>query len=139
MNVIPYINFDGRCDEALDFYKKAVGAQVEFLMRNNEAPEPSAMQMPAGSEKKVLHVSFRIGDTVINGSDGYARGKPDFHGISLSLNVKTPAEAEKAFKALCEGGKVDMPLAKTFFSPSFGMCQDKFGMPWMVYVPQPMQ
>jgi len=139
MNVIPYINFDGKCDEALDFYKKALGAQVDFLMRNDEAPEKPVMPMAPDSAKKVLHVSFRVGDTIIQGSDGYAGGKPDFQGFTLSINVKDTAEAERVFKSLtADGGKVNMPLTKTFFSPAFGMCLDKLGMPWMVYVPQAM-
>ena len=135
MQVHSYINFDGRCEEALDFYKKALGAQVEFMMRNEETPEPPPPGMLApGSEKKVLHVQFRIGDTVLMGSDGCAKGDAKFEGISLNLFLEDVAQSERYFKALSEGGQVKMPLSKTFFSPSFAMLTDRFGIHWMIYV-----
>jgi PhnB protein len=138
MQVQPYLFFDGRCEEALDFYKKALGAQVEMMMRFKEAPpsekpgEGCSGPMPDGN--KIMHASFKIGDTVVMASDGMASGKPEFKGISLSISVKNDAEAEQKFKALSDGGVVQQPLIKTFFSSSFGMVADKFGVGWMIVV-----
>ncbi|MCK9914760.1 VOC family protein [Microbacteriaceae bacterium K1510] len=141
MNVQPYLSFEGRCEEALDFYKKAIGAQVEVMMRFKEAPaggdkpgESCAGPMPDGN--KIMHSSFKVGDTVVMATDGMASGKTEFKGISLALSVKDDAEAQQKFKALSEGGAVLQPLMKTFFSSSFGMVTDKFGVGWMVVVPQ---
>jgi PhnB protein len=135
MQVQPYLFFDGRCDEALDFYKKAIGAEVSMLMRYSESPAPMPPDMvPKGSENKVMHSAFRIGDSLVMASDGSCLGKPNFQGFSLSLSAKTEAEAKRLFDALAEGGKVTMPLGKTFFSPSFGMLADRFGVSWMVIV-----
>jgi PhnB protein len=134
MLVQPYVFFDGRCEEAIEFYKKAVGAKVEMLMRFKDNPEPPKEGCVApGSDDKVMHACFKIGETSIMASDGMAMtGKPSFQGFSLSLTVKTEAEAKKMFAALGEGGKVCVPLAKSFFSPSFGMVNDRFGVSWMV-------
>ena len=135
MQVQPYLFFDGRCEEALEFYRSAVGAKVEMLMRNKESPEPPPPGMiPPGSENKILHASFRIGDTTLMASDGHCAGKPIFKGFSLSLTTANEAEAERLFGALGNGGQVQMPLTKTFFSPRFGMVTDRFGVPWMVSV-----
>ena len=135
-----YLFFDGRLEEALTFYKKTLGIEVEMLMRFKENPEaanhPEAC--PPGAEEKIMHSSFRLGDQRVMASDGYAKGKPEFKGFALSLSVKTEGEADKLFAALGAGGKVEMPLGKTFFSPKFGMLQDKFGVGWMVLVEQPM-
>lgn len=133
MLVEPYLIFDGRCEEAIDFYKKAIGAQVTSLMRFKENPEPSAN--PHGAGEKVMHASFRVGDTTIMASDGRNQGKPNFQGFALTIAVKTEAEAKKVFNALADGGRVEMPLGKTFFSPSFGMLADRFGVNWMVIIP----
>jgi PhnB protein len=130
----PYLDFDGRCEEALDFYRKAVGAEVLMLMRFKDAPEPARAQCGPVSLDKVMHSRVRIGDSDIMASDGRCTGKPNFHGIALSLTAPDPAAAERAFKALSDGGSVTMPLSKTFFSPAFGMVADKFGVGWMVYV-----
>src|ERR1700754_948173 len=133
MQVQAYLNFDGRCEEAVEFYRKAVGAQVEMMMRNKESPEPPPPGMlPPGNENKILHTSFRIGDTVVMASDGPCGGKPNFQGISLALSVASDAEAKIKFAALSDGGQVHMPLTKTFFSSSFGMLADRFGVNWMV-------
>ena len=132
MQVQPYLDFDGRCDEALEFYKKAVGAKVGMLMRFKEAPDRSMMS--PGSEDKVMHSSVQVGDSTVLMSDGRCTGKPNFHGIALTISAKTEAEADEIFNALAEGGKVNMPLTKTFFSPKFGMVADKFGVGWMVLV-----
>ena len=135
MNVQPYLFFDGRCEEALEFYGSALGAEVTMLMRNNESPEPPPPGMvPPGSEKKILHASFRIGETTLMASDGHCQGKPEFKGFSLSITVASEAEADRVFAALGNGGQVQMPLSKTFFSPRFGMVADRFGVGWMVIV-----
>ena len=137
--VQPYLFFDGRCEEALDFYKSALGAKVEMMMRFKDSPEPVPAGMCApGSENKVMHAAFHIGDTLVMASDGMAGGKPEFKGFSLSVNAANEAEADKLFGALGKGGKVIMPLGKTFYSPRFGMVTDKFGVGWMVIVPQKM-
>ncbi|MDB5800094.1 MAG: hypothetical protein JWL63_1033 [Rhodocyclales bacterium] len=139
MLIQAYLNFDGRCEEAIDFYTKAIGAKLEMLMRYNEAPEaPPPGMVAANSAEKVMHSSFRIGDSVVMASDGYCGGKASFHGVTLSLSVANEAEADRAFAALSEGGKVQMPIGKTFFSPRFGMLEDRFGLGWMVIVPAPM-
>jgi PhnB protein len=132
MNIQPYMSFEGRCDEAIEFYKKAIGAKVEMLMRFKECPDQS-MASP-GSADKVMHAALRAGDATLLMSDGRCGGSPNFSGISLALYVANEAEADRTFSALAEGGKVNMPLAKTFFSPKFGMVSDKFGVGWMVLV-----
>ncbi len=129
----PYLNFDGRCDEALEFYKQAIGIKVNMLMRFKEAPDKS--MMTPGTEEKVMHASFTFGESIVMASDGHCAGKGGFHGINLSLNVPDAATAEKYFNALAQGGQIQMPLAKTFFSPAFGMLADRFGVNWMVHVP----
>lgn len=136
MDVQPYLFFDGRCEEALEFYKKALGAEVKVLLRFKDNPEPQPGMTPPGAENKVMHANFRIGDTEMLASDGRCLGQPKFQGFSLSLWAKTEAEADKKFAALADGGQVQMPLAKTFFSPRFGMVADKFGIGWMVLVSQ---
>jgi len=133
MTVQPYLYFDGRCEEAIKFYEKALGAKVVMMMRFKESPEPAKPGMcPPGSDDKIMHMSFRIGDSEIMASDGNNTGKPVFQGISLTYTAKNEAEADKAFAQLSEGGKIQMPLTKTFFSPKFGMVADKFGVSWMV-------
>lgn len=132
--VVPYLFFNGRCEEALEFYKTAIGAKVGMLMRYHESPEPMPPgRLPKGFENKVMHAAFTIGKTALMASDGCEEG-PKFEGFSLSLSVPTEAEAKRAFTALSAGGKVCMPLEKTFWSPCFGMVTDKFGMGWMVTV-----
>jgi PhnB protein len=133
--VQPYLFFGGRCEEALKFYQKAVGAETEMLMRHKESPEPPPPgTVPPGFENKVLHATFRVGGTTIMASDGCGEGGT-FEGFSLALSVPTEADANRAFAALAEGGEVRMPLAKTFWSPRFGMLTDRFGIGWMVSVP----
>jgi PhnB protein len=139
MQVQPYLFFDGRCEEAIEFYKSALGIKIEMLMRFKDSPEPVPAGMcPPGSDNKVMHAALRIGDTLVMASDGMAGGKPEFKGFSLSVDAANEAEAGKLFAALGKGGKVTMPLAKTFYSPRFGMLTDKFGVGWMVIVPQKM-
>jgi PhnB protein len=136
MIVEPYLFFEGRCEEAMTFYTKAVGAKVEALMRYKESPEPPPPGMvPPGSENKVMHGAFRLGDSLIMASDGGCSNAQKFDGFSLTITVANEAEAKAKFAALSEGGAVTMPLGKTFFSPCFGMLTDKFGVGWMVIVP----
>src|SRR6187401_290107 len=133
--VQPYLSFGGRCEEAVEFYRKALGAEVEMMMRFKDSPEPHPPGMvPPGFENKIMHSSFRIGETTLMASDGCAAEKTNFQGFSLSLSVPTEAEADRAFAALADGGDVKMPLAKTFWSPRFGMVTDRFGIGWMVTV-----
>lgn len=128
----PYLFFEGRCQEALDFYRRAIGAQVTAIVRFNESPDPAMIQ--PGSEDKVMHASFRVGDTTIFASDGRCGGRASFQGFALSLTVANESEADRLFGALVEGGQVIMPLTTTFFSPRFGMTTDRFGVTWMVNV-----
>jgi PhnB protein len=135
MKVEPYIFFNGRCEEAVEFYKKTLGAEVMMLMRFKDSPEPPQPGMvPPGSENKIMHVSFHIGDSTVMASDGRCEGRPSFQGFSLSLTVAHEAEADRVFAALADGGQVQMPLIKTFWSPRFGMVADRFGVAWMVTV-----
>ena len=135
MQVQPYLFFDGRCEEALEFYRRALGAEVTMLMRFKDSPEPPEPGMvPPGAGDKVMHASFRIGDTEVMASDGQCAGRPSFQGFALSVTARDGAEAERRFAALADGGQVQMPLAKTFFSASFGMVADRFGVSWMIYV-----
>jgi PhnB protein len=136
MIVQAYLFFDGRCEEALGFYQRALGAELTMMMRFKEAPQPSSPGMvPPGSEDKVMHASFRIGDTTVMASDGRCLGKPNFQGFALSITAANEAQADRTFAALADGGQVQMALGKTFFSPRFGMLTDRFGVSWMVLVP----
>ena len=129
----PYLFFGGRCEEAINFYRKAIGAEVDMMMRFSESPEPPPPGMlKAGFEKKIMHSSFRVGDSTIMASDGCGPDESGFKGFSLSISLKTAAEVDRAFAALSEGGQVTMPLSQTFWSPRFGMLTDKFGVGWMV-------
>ena len=133
MSLQPYLFFDGLLEEALDFYKRAVGAEVQMLMRNKDAPEPpQSGTAPATSAEKILHAAFKVGDALILASDGECKGKPDFRGFALALSFSDAVAVERAFNALASGGRVSMPLAKTFFSESFGMLVDRFGVHWML-------
>jgi PhnB protein len=133
MLVQPYLNFNGRCDEALAFYQKALGAKMEMLMRFSDSPEPMPPgAIPPGSEHKVMHSSFRIGDSILMATDGGCSNATGFQGISLSISVKDAAEADRVWNALVEGGSVGMPIGKTFWSPRFGMLTDRFGVAWMI-------
>jgi PhnB protein len=139
MKVEPYLFFNGRCEEAMAFYKEAIGAEVTFQMRMNEAPDPPPPgAIPEGFGNKIMHANLRIGSTMLMVSDGNSNTQPSFKGFALSLSVADAAEADRTFNALRQGGgKVVMPLGKTFWSPAFGMLEDKFGVGWMVIVPSP--
>jgi PhnB protein len=130
MNVEPYLFFEGRTEEALEFYKQKLGAKVEAVMRYKDNPDPQ--YNPPNSANKVMHALFRIGDTKVMASDGNCAGKASFQGFALTINAESPAEAKQRFDALAEGGQVQMPLNETFFAKSFGMVADRFGMSWMV-------
>jgi PhnB protein len=132
MPIQPYLAFNGRCEEAIEFYRKALGAEVNMMLRFKQSPDQS-MISPDNAEK-VMHADLKIGDGVILMSDGMCTGSTKFEGIALSYTVPDETEAERRFKALADGGVVQMPLTNTFFSPSFGMLQDKFGVGWMIYV-----
>lgn len=135
MQVQPYLSFNGRCEEALEFYKTALHATDVQIMRYKDSPEPAPPGMlPEGSENKVMHACFRIGESTVMASDGVCGPESKFDGISLTLTVANAAEAERCFNALAQGGQVQMPLTKTFYSPCFGMLADRFGVSWMVYV-----
>jgi PhnB protein len=130
MQVQPYLFFDGRCEEAIAFYEKALGAKVQRMMRFKEAPDQSMIS--PGSGEKVMHADIKVGDSTLLLSDGRNSGHPDFKGFGLTIIALGEAEADRVFASLAEGGKVTMPLAQTFFSPRFGMLTDKFGVGWMV-------
>lgn len=134
MQVQSYLFFDGRCEEAINFYKKTLNAKVDMLMRWKDSPDKS-MCTP-GNENKVMHASLKIGETRVMASDGRNTGNPEFKGFALSVNAKDEADADHLFNSLAAGGKVTMPIGKTFFSPRFGMTTDKFGVNWMVIVEQ---
>jgi PhnB protein len=125
MQVEPYLFFEGRCEEALEYYRSALGAEISAVMRYRESPD---------AQDKIMHSTFRIGDSTLMASDGHCQGRPAFQGISLTIAVSTEAEADRVFTALADGGQVQMPLTKTFYSPRFGMVADRFGVSWMVIV-----
>lgn len=131
--VQPYLFFGGRCDEAIDFYRKTLNAEVAMLMRFKDSPEPQP-GLPECFHDKVMHAALKIGDTVLMASDGRCDGQANFDGFSLSITVPDEAEAERVFRALSEGGLVTMALEKTFWAPKFGMLTDRFGVGWMVSV-----
>jgi PhnB protein len=133
--VQPYLFFNGSCEQAIEFYRKALDAEVEMMMRFKDSPEPCEPGMvPPGFENKIMHASFRIGATTVMASDGCSADKAKFEGFSLSLSVANEAEADRIFGSLADGGQVTMPLAKTFWSPRFGMLTDRFGVGWMIIV-----
>ena len=138
MQVQPYLFFEGRCEEAITFYRDYLGAQVVMMMRYSENPEAgiaetaSGCGIPPGSENTIMHSAFTIGDSMLMGSDGMCSGKPDFKGVSLSLTANDEQQAEKYFNALSNGGQVQMPMTQTYFAKRFGMVADKFGVSWMV-------
>jgi PhnB protein len=134
MQIQPYLFFEGRCEEAIEFYRRALGAEVTMLMRFKDSPDPQTRPAAPGAEDKVMHASFRVGSTTVLASDGHCQNRQSFQGFALSLTVASDAEADRCFAALAEGGQINMPLAKTFFSSRFGMVADRFGVAWMVYV-----
>ena len=138
MNIQPYLSFKGRAQEAIDFYKTAIGATVDVVMHYKDGPPEMQAQMSPGSKDKIMHAAFRVGDTQVLASDGQCNGKASFSGVSLTLNAADTAEAEKLFGALGKGGQVTMAMSETFFAHRFGMLADKFGVNWMVIAPKAM-
>ena len=137
MSILPYLSFDGRCEEAIEFYKKALGAEVQMLMRFKDNPDSASCgNMPPGTAEKVMHATLSVGGATFFASDGRCQGPAKFEGISLSCTVADETQAARAFNGLADGGTITMPLAKTFFSPAFGMLKDRFGVTWMIYVAQ---
>lgn len=132
MQVLPYLFFDGRCEEAIEFYKKAIDAKVDMLMRFKESPDQSMIS--PGNSDKVMHAAMHVGDTQLLLSDGRCLGKPSFQGFALTITATDNADGERRFNALADGGQVQMPLAETFFASRFGMVADKFGVGWMIIV-----
>jgi PhnB protein len=133
MHVQPYLFFHGRCEEAVEFYRKALGAEAIELLRYSDSPEPApAGMLPPGWERKIMHGTFRLGDTTIMVSDGHQATGAAFQGFALAITVQSEKEADRLFGGLADGGRVGMPLAKTFWSPRFGMVTDRFGIQWMV-------
>lgn len=132
MQIQPYLFFDGRCEEAAEFYRQTVGAEVVFMMRFKDSPQPPPADSPAPDPNKIMHMSLRIGETTLMASDGNCTGKPEFNGFSLAVSVKTVTDAERIFNSLAAGGRVQMPLTQTFFAQRFGMLADKFGLGWMI-------
>ena len=131
----PYLFFNGRCEEAIEFYRNALGAEIEMMMRFKDSPEPPPPgTVPPGFDNKIMHASFRVGQTTVMASDGCSAEKASFQGFSLSLAVQNEAEADRAFNALADGGQIKMPLTKTFWSARFGMLEDRFGIGWMINV-----
>jgi PhnB protein len=133
MQVRTYLDFGGRCEEALAFYKKAVGAEVTNIIRMKDSPDPE-MKAPPGREEQIMHSEFKIGETTLMASDGMEPGAKNHMGTTLSLHVADDAEAKRVFAAMSDGGSVQVPLMKTFWSSSWGMLTDRFGVPWMVNV-----
>jgi PhnB protein len=136
MNVQPYLSFEGRAQEAIDFYKGAIGAKVDMIMHFKDAPPEMQNQMDPKSKDKIMHAAFHVGDTQVMASDGRCTGKASFTGIALTLNASSNGEAEKLFNSLAQGGQVNMPMSETFFAHRFGMVADKFGVGWMVLNPK---
>ena len=132
MDVHPYLFLDGRCEEAIEFYRAALGAEIELLMRYRDAPDPA--MCPPGAEDRVMHATLKIGAATLMASDGHCGGDPEFKGFALSLPAADEGEARRLFDALSDGGQIQMPLEKTFWSPAFGMVADRFGVAWMVNV-----
>jgi PhnB protein len=135
MQIEPYLFFEGRCEEALEFYRRRLGAEITEFFRYKESPEPG--MCPSGAEEKVMHANVRIGDSTFMASDGDCQGQAVFRGFSLSLSLTDTAQAERLFAALADGGQIQMPLAGTFWSPLFGMVVDRFGVSWMINVISP--
>lgn len=132
MRVEPYLMFSGRCEDALAFYQRAIGAKTQMVLRFKDSPEPPHMPLPAGWDHKIMHCGFMVGDTLVMASDGMSAEPQPFTSVTLSITADDEAQARRCFDALAEGGSVYMPLGPTFWSPCFGMCSDRFGVHWMV-------
>jgi PhnB protein len=133
MQVNPYLFYDGNCEEALKYYQKVLGARIEAMLPYEGGPPE--MQIPPEHKKKIMHARVTIDGEVLMASDAAPGHFQKPQGYAVSLQVEDPADAERRFKALADGGSINMPFGKTFFSKGFGMCVDKFGIPWMVNCP----
>ena len=132
--ITPYLFFNGRCDEAIEFYKAALDAEIEYIMRFDESPEPLPDgTLPPNFDKKIMHATITVRGVKLMVSDGCAE-ELEFLGFRLAISEPTEEQARATFRALAESGTVDIPIGPTFWSPCYGMVTDKFGMPWMVSV-----
>jgi PhnB protein len=129
VRVEPYLYFQGRCEEAIEFYRRAIDADGEVVARFGDMPESQA---PPGAGAKVAHAVLRFGDTTVLASDGPGGGGAEFNGFSLSLTASDDADAERLFAALADGGRIQVPMASTPFASRLGLVADRFGVPWMV-------
>ena len=130
MKINPYLSFRGECEAAFRFYERCLGGQARSLFRY--AGTPLAKQVPAGWDDKVMHGSVTIGDQVLMGGDVAPESYEAPKGFSLSIQVKSTADAERIFQDLARDGEVVMPLEKTFWAARFGMVVDRFGIPWLI-------
>ena len=130
MNINTHLNFNGQCAEAFKFYEQLLGGQITFSMTWGEMP--GADQFPTELHSRIMHASIKVGDGTLMGADSPPDRYQKPTGMNVALHFKDKAESERIFNALAEGGEVQMPFEKTFWSPGFGMCVDRFGIPWMV-------
>ena len=130
MQLNPYLFFNGQCEEAFKFYADCLGGQIEAMM--SHAGTPAEEHVPAEWRDKIMHARLSVGDQVLMASDAPPEHYQKPQGFSVSIGIKDPAEAERIFNALAENGTVQMPLQQTFWARSFGMCVDRFGIPWMI-------
>jgi PhnB protein len=138
ITILPYLFFNGRCEEAMNFYKKALGGEIEMIMRWKDNPDMPSDGCAPGMKidpEQIMHASLKLGDAILMASDGMPQEKSGFQGFSVSLTARTDAECDRWFNALAEDGQVQMPLGKTFFAQRFGAVADKFGVSWMIIVP----
>ena len=133
--VEPYLFFAGRCDDALEYYRLHLGAEIGMVMRFSQNPGPTGCPLPENWGDKVMHASFTIGASRLMGSDGMVESMPK-DGHCMSLTLPDEAEARRVFAVLADGGEVSMPIDRTFWSPCFGMVRDRFGIDWMITVPE---
>jgi PhnB protein len=138
MQIDPYLNFNGNCEEAFHFYEKALGGKIEMLLKYNQAPAGGG-PTPPGFENKVMHVRLSVGQQIIMASDAPPGHFSPMQGFNVSLMFDDKAQAERVFNALADKGKVMMPFAQTFWAEGFGMLTDRFGTPWMVNCPGKMR
>ena len=136
MKITPYLAFQNKCEEAFKFYEKVLNGKITFMMKYGESP--MAEQTAPEARNNVIHASLQIQDQLIHGADAPPQHFSKPAGFSVSIGLKDVAEAERIFKELSVGGQVQMPFAKTFWSPGFGMFIDRYNIPWMVNVEQAM-
>ena len=130
MELNPYLTFDGQCEAAFEFYERCLGGKIVTMMNHEDSP--IADQVPADWGKRIMHARLTVGDSVLMGSDSPPEHYEEPKGFSVALQLKQPAEAERVFQALAEGGTVLMPIQQTFWATRFGMLVDRFAIPWMI-------